>query len=284
LITVHELHDKAQTGEEMYKLVRRFSGDINHFTHNGKPLSQLPISQYYSLVKKVPFRKDDYGVEIVTRPYHLFASPWRGWDCKKKALAVASWLHENNIPYRFTSVSRRPDGEIHHVLVEAMKDGEWIPIDATYPENELYQEEPWTNRETLPTRAPGTLSDAPRLVSMYGEGVPSSHIADQFYRAMYRMAPEQMGEPATIIAAIIGVVATVVATVIGVVSGKRRQEELLDHQVQMARMQQEFQAEQTAEAAKQYEQATQTQQASAGSGIPGWLIPAAAALGLIALS
>jgi len=163
-------------------------------------------------------------------------------------------------------------------MVEASYRGEWLPIDATYPENTLYQEDRWTNEEILPSPGPGLMGDN-KLVSMYGTGIACPEMAEEFNRALVQSRPECMGEPATIIAAIIGAVATVAGIIIGVVSNKRQAERSAEHDIEMARMQQQM----------IYDQRRAEQQPAAesgsilGPGIPEWLLPAAAAGGLLLL-
>ena len=228
MLTVHDLSDKSQTGAEMYDLVNRFSSDLDHFEIGGYRLSQLPLDVYHQAIRNIPYRKDGHGVEVVTRPYLLFDVPWRGWDCKKKAIAMASYLKENGIPYRFAAVSRRPAGDIHHVIPQAQIDGNWVDMDPTYGWNRPYQDGGWTNVEILSGESPTSLPISPVLVSMYGDGAPSAYMAREFAAEVRRMAPEQMGAAGTsaIIAAIIGAVATVTTTIVAAVSAKNNQERL----------------------------------------------------------
>lgn len=269
----------------MYSLVSRFSGDINDFYFKGVPLSSLPLPIYFDIVKKIPFKADDYGVEVVTRPFHLFSAPWIGWDCKKKAIAIASWLAQNHIPFKFTAVSRLPSGEIHHVIVEAQGANGWIELDATYPSNEFAVPQEWTAKEDLPADFDGFLSGAAKLVSMYGDGPTSQALAQDFLNGMRQVSPEQMGSATVaavvgIVVAIVSAVSGVTAAIIGAVSGKRQQE----RQIAAAKKLAEAQAKQIEE---RYEQekaiAQQVAEAQGKSALPGWLIPAAAALGLFAL-
>jgi hypothetical protein len=267
---VRELHDKEQTGREMYTLARRFADDLDYFAVDGPTdatLAQIPLADYYSIIRSIPFRKDVDGVEVVTRPFHLFSSPSRGWDCKKKAIALAAFLHKHRIPFRFLSVSRRPDRQIHHVLVQAMIDGEWCDIDATYPDNELFEKEAWTAEEPLPAAGPGTLSGAPVLISMYGEGPPSPQLAGE-----YNAKAVEMGlGPATIggiVAAVIALVGGVTTAIITAVASTRRQEREHEFQMKVLTEQQQAQAEIQQEAI-----AAQKAAAEPG-GITKWILPA----------
>lgn len=269
MVTVRELRDKEQTGREMYTLAQRFADDLDEFVLEDDPartLSRATLPEYFSIVRSIPFRKDTNGVEVVTRPFHLFSGPWRGWDCKKKSIAMAAYLQKRGIPWRYLSVSKRPDGEIHHVLVQAKIKGQWRDVDATYPDNQLFEHQPWTAKEVLPAAGPGTLSGAPVLVSMYGEGDPCPALAGEFYQKAARMGA--VGTVAAIIAAIVAAVGTVTATIIGVVASNRQAQR--EHDFQLRYLEEEKQARiETQEAA-----AVAQKQAQQGSGIPSWLLPA----------
>lgn len=222
---VRDLSRNEQTGREMYRITDSFSGDIDMFDVDGVPLSSIPFEEYHRMIRQVPYLQDQKAVEIVTRPFFLLSQPWRGWDCKKKAIAVASWLAQNEIPYRFAAVSKRPGGEIHHVIPQAeIEPGKWVDVDATYPWNRPYQAQPWTAVEILSGDNDYRLSESPILVSLYGDDLTGSTISQvtQYFRSM---VPEQMGQVAGIIAAIISAAATTTAAIIGAVSAKRAREQ-----------------------------------------------------------
>lgn len=274
---MRELRDKEQTGREMYDLATTYADDIDQFVdaQTGKPLSEIPLAQYYSIIRSIPFRKDTHGVEVVTRPYHLFTAPWQGWDCKKKGIALAAYLAKNGIPFRFVSVSRRPDGAIHHVLIQAMVDGEWRDVDATYPHNELFEHQTWTAAEVLPAPGPETLSGAPVLISMYGVGEPSEELAGEFNDKAVEMGALAAGAIAGIVAAIMGLVGGVTAAIVSAVSATRRQER--EHQFQMR-----YLAEQEAVQTQAQEKAIAAQKEAAAATVPAWqkwILPAGLAAG-----
>lgn len=249
-INVSELTSKEQTGEEMYRLVDDFSGDIkDYYISGGRSLADISLPEYYNIIKNIPFREDKKGVEVVTRPLHLFSAPWRGWDCKKKGIAIASWLKENHVPWKFTAVSRKPDGRIHHVIVKAEWNGKWLPIDATYSDNELYQTEKWTNEVDLPDAEAEIMGTSPKLVSMYGCDKSINSI-NEFNGYLKRIKPEYMGEIGTIVSAIVGTVGAITAGIIGAVSRKRSDERQMQHSVNMANLQRESWAEAAQEEAQ----------------------------------
>lgn len=267
MVSVVELTDKRQTGEAMYKMVDNFSQDIDCFTEDttGKRLSDIPFNSYYNLVKNLPFKKDQTGTEIITRPMHIFSTPFNGYDCKKKAIAIAAWLNQNHIPYRFKAVSRNADGDIHHVIVEAKSGDKWIEIDATYPDNYINQDQGWTNEELLPSDGPGTLGSNHKLVCMYGMEKPSIIMHRDFLRNLRNRYPEAMGSisgaAVAAIAAIITAVGGITATIISAVSNKRQQEREIAHNLKMQEMQQK----------KMVEQANLQKKQTEKKDIPGWI-------------
>ena len=227
MITYNKLVDKSQTGAAMRRMVNRFSGDLNNFQVNNLPLSKMPLQTFYEMVKRLPYKKDTDGVEIITRPLHLLTSPFKGYDCKKKAVLLAAWLKQNNIPFEFIAVSSRQDKKVHHVLIRALINGSWVSIDPTYQENILFQEKPWTAAETLSGINAGS---APVLVELYGNNKDVySTIREYFYYGNQNIKPVYIGDGGvsavlTIVAAIITAVAGTTAVIVNAVSNKRQQE------------------------------------------------------------
>lgn len=219
MVEIKRLTDKSQTGREMSRLVHKYHRDIDLFQVHGAPLSKIPLDQYFSIVSRLPYKKDSEPVEVVSRPYHLLAGPWAGWDCKKKAILIASYFENRNIPWRFVAVSSQPGGQIHHVIVQAKIDNEWVDIDATYPENELWDQYDWTAAEVLngqPGAAPAM------LVSMYGTGEINNESDQEFHQYLQSEYPEFMGDfgiSAGAAALITGIIASITSTAIAVVQG-----------------------------------------------------------------
>jgi len=226
MIIVNSLQNKEQTSKEMLDLVNRFSNDIQFFAVEGISLKDLTLDSYYNLISQIPFQKDIEGVEMVSRPFLLLDAPWSGWDCKKKSILMAAYLKENGIPFRFMSSSSKPNGRIHHVYPEAYIDNKWLPVDATYPHNQLFQQKEWTAKELLTGEENGYKKN-PILVSMYGDGEPTREMTINFINKRKLIAPwepETIGQVGTIIGAIIGVVGLITTGIIGAVSSKRQQE------------------------------------------------------------
>jgi len=272
MVEIAELNGPEQTGREMYRLASMYASDIDMFDFRGTPLSHVPFSDYYDLVRSMPFEQDSPAAEIVTRPFLLWASPWAGWDCKKKAIAIAAWLESNNIPYRFTAVSRRPDGEVHHVIVEALQNEKWYPIDATYQHNEIGLSEQWTAEKPLPLS--GAVSHRrPLLLSISGN--PSQSMVKPFVHIVNNHVPGTMGVEPVTIAAIITAIASIIASAIGAASSKASQERTFEQlEKERARIA-ELEAERKEEAEGQ---AQETADFLKQWGVPALLSAAAAAI------
>jgi transglutaminase-like putative cysteine protease len=58
-------------------------------------------------------------------------------------------LRLKGIPYRFKIVSDDISEPFHHVFAEALLGGNWVPMDATYPENSFGVEQGWVKEETV---------------------------------------------------------------------------------------------------------------------------------------
>lgn len=232
MIHVRTLTDKQQTGTEMARLVREYAQDLQLVRNvQGVPLSDLSLPQFFNFVRQIQYKQDREGVEIVTRPWHSLTTSWRhGLDCKKKAILIASWLQLHGVPWRFTAVSSRTNGEIHHVIVEAWQGGRWIEIDATYPQNSLGVSKPWTAKESL-AGAGGSFASDPVLVSISGTGDPCPQDDRQFAIIRERVCVATMGQGETaagavvaIVVAIVAAVSSVTVAIVAAASDKNRQE------------------------------------------------------------
>ena len=156
-MVVHEtrepLYDKAQTGKAMYNIVEKFSGDLEYIAveQKGKqiPVVDLSLSEYFDLVKKIPYRQDTKPKEVIARPYHLFKNQNLGLDCKKKNILMAGYLHYHGIPYRFVASSKRPDKRIHHVFTQGKLQGDYKNLDVTYQHYKPFEEKTVTAFEIL---------------------------------------------------------------------------------------------------------------------------------------
>jgi len=129
------LTDKAQTVTKMYRLAEDFSRDLDGFIVNGKRIPRMSMIEFYEYVRGIPFRRDREPVEWIGRPEVLLKASASGLDCKKKAVLLGAFFERKNIPrsrWRYVVVSRRADGEPHHVLPQIKLAGSWYNFDATY--------------------------------------------------------------------------------------------------------------------------------------------------------
>ena len=212
MLSVTELRTPEQTIKAMYRLVNLYSQDLQGFSLNNIPLSSLPFNQFFEVVKNIPFTQDKKPVEIITRPEIILDNFLQGADCKKKSILIASWLKENFYPFRFKAVSSRIDGQIHHVITEALINNEWLEIDPTYNTNILGQSKNWTNSLS------GNFAEKKAfLVTM--SGPEYNYLKNSSYSEKYDYLNNQLnpyiGNPiAGIIAAIIAAVSAITTTII----------------------------------------------------------------------
>lgn len=136
-IIAEELRDRVQTGREIAWLARNYWPDLDESGDLDKPLPD-----YYRKVKSIPYQEDGRD-EVVARPKFLMdRTNFPALDCKKKAVLISSWLEAHGIPWRLVTTSELPSKEIHHIFPQMEIDGEWYPVDATYPEYDLWEPKP----------------------------------------------------------------------------------------------------------------------------------------------
>jgi hypothetical protein len=139
------LSDCTQTAREIKRIVNTYYADLNLCLYrrgaNGKsqPIGKMNLQDFFNFVKNIPFKIDKRPVEYVARPYLLMQKNIDGLDCKKKTIMIASWLKSHKTPFQLVGSSIRHDGKIHHIFPRGFIGGRWRPIDATYPNNRLFQ-------------------------------------------------------------------------------------------------------------------------------------------------
>lgn len=157
-IKAHEtpLKDRKQTSDEIKFLVRAYANDLHNISlelgGNPVPVSDLSFDLYFDFIKNLKYKRDKEPVERVGRPAWIIGycgNGGHGLDCKKKAVMIASWLYLHGIPYRFIGSSSRKDREIHHIFPQALINGTWVNVDATYPDYHIGQEKTVTAKEIL---------------------------------------------------------------------------------------------------------------------------------------
>jgi hypothetical protein len=150
-ITRIPLFDKSQTADEIQRLINDYYDDLYFInTTGGKRVSDLSLENYFNLVKNIPYRRDRSPKEVVLRPAYVFMLAKQGMDCKKKSIVCGAFCKLNGIDYRAVGSSRRPDKKIHHIFIETKIDGKFLPMDATYSHNKLYEPKKGiTNKEVF---------------------------------------------------------------------------------------------------------------------------------------
>jgi len=107
------------------------------------------MQEYYNIIKKIPYRRDNKPIEIIIRPFYLLKNAKIGLDCKKKTILCAAFFKRIGIPYRLKGSSQRPDFKIHHIFPEIKIGKQWIGYDATYNDNTIGQNKFYTKVEIL---------------------------------------------------------------------------------------------------------------------------------------
>ena len=152
-VRIQKLRSKDQTGGEMHRLINSYSRDLHDIMvmRNGMmvPFVSLPIDSAFDFVRRIPYRRDTKPIEVVARPREIFLHRNIGMDCKKKAIALASYLRERGLPYRLIASSRLPSRRIHHVFPQICICGQWLNFDATYPHYRPFQRKFVTRTEVL---------------------------------------------------------------------------------------------------------------------------------------
>jgi hypothetical protein len=107
----------------------KYVHDIPESVLNFKP------SDFYEFVKKIPYRPDPEGHELIQRPAYTLK---HGGDCDDKTVLVLAYCHYHKIPCGYSLVSDNPLKTYHHIFPFIIdKIGVKIDFDATYRSNTL---------------------------------------------------------------------------------------------------------------------------------------------------
>lgn len=133
-------------------LIKRSAYDkiLNFF--NGKTLQQI----FDFISKEIKYIADPMAVswlkggniELLRSPKYTMLEAVG--DCDDKHILAGAIFYRMGIPVRVVIVSNKPDKKFHHVYLEIniptkeKPNGEWKPFDATYPDNKLFIEKPFT--------------------------------------------------------------------------------------------------------------------------------------------
>ena len=143
--TLHP-HSLATTIQQMYRLMLQYIPDVQN-------LGWRTVADVFNAVRAVPYTEDGAAHEClgagecVKRPGLTLAL---GGDCDDKVILAGAGLASLGVPSRIVTTSYRPDGEFQHTYLEVFLEGRWWPFDATYPENQLFTEAPYTRKQVWP--------------------------------------------------------------------------------------------------------------------------------------
>lgn len=68
-------------------------------------------------------------------------------DCDDKAILFGSLLNRFNIPFRLAVMSNKQNKKYHHIYPEALINNKWKTLDATYNNNKIFEEKPFTAKQ-----------------------------------------------------------------------------------------------------------------------------------------
>jgi hypothetical protein len=127
----------AYTVGEMKRLIRTYASDTDRYGFKN-------VFDVFDFVRRIPYVRDvDAGYdELLKRP----SAGARSGDCDDKTIFAAAALSGLGIGSRIVAVSYRTDLQLGHVYLEVFTGGEWKPFDATYPENRIFEERPYTRK------------------------------------------------------------------------------------------------------------------------------------------
>lgn len=143
------LRSKYRTVEEINYAVDHYRGDLKKFPK----IMSMNLSQFFDLVKNIPYERDIPDQEVVSRPLYLLTI-FPSLDCKKKSILMLSFISLKYGPGsgRLVLSSNRPDGQIGHIFPQFYNGKKWINADATYNYNRLGAVKKVTNFEIINRR------------------------------------------------------------------------------------------------------------------------------------
>lgn len=146
-IEIHPYKGVDNTLKHIYELVMS-----NYQNPVLQVFDKYTLQQVFDYVSKgVPYVPDPTHVPIAGyNDFEMLKAPdktiWFGGDCDDKAILLGCILERKGIPYRFVVTSSKPDKSLHHIYLEVLVEGQWLPFDATYPKNRIFTEIPFTRK------------------------------------------------------------------------------------------------------------------------------------------
>ena len=109
----------------------------------------MNLLDFFNFIKKIPYTEDSQD-EILDRPKGLLnPKKWPGLDCKKKAILLASYLHNRGLKWSFVAVSEKLGFPIHHVYCLLKYGNKFFPLDATYNNSKFLKINPVFEAEII---------------------------------------------------------------------------------------------------------------------------------------
>lgn len=142
------------TVEHIIALIKRSAHDKILDFFNGKTLQQI----FDFISKEIKYIADPMSVswlqggsiELLRSPKYTMLEAVG--DCDDKHILAGSIFYRMGIPVRVAIMSNKPDKKFHHIYLEINiptkenPGGVWKPFDATYPQNKLFEEKPYTRK------------------------------------------------------------------------------------------------------------------------------------------
>ncbi len=139
-----------------YTLLKIYYLVFKHFKNNLlKPFDTMPLKDVFDYIaKKIKYVKDIEADEVFSSNAEVLKAPHitllsGSGDCDCKHILAAAIMKRKEIPFRFVITSTKPNKKYHHIYLEINLNDEWIPFDATYPQNEFLTEKPFTAKKVF---------------------------------------------------------------------------------------------------------------------------------------
>jgi len=138
-VQIEPLKKRGQSVSKIESLSNQYCKDLDYCFYQGEALSEFDFEEYFYIIRSIPYVKDTKPIEIIARPFIIWAFREYGADCKKRCIMVLAYCKLKNIDTRIVTSSRRKDKREHHIFPQVFISGQWINADCTYPEYFLGQ-------------------------------------------------------------------------------------------------------------------------------------------------
>lgn len=138
-------HSLTDTIGHMYRMIHKYTPEASGF-------GWQTLFDVYDGVRAVRYVRDEEApecagaAECLKRPT---ITRVLGGDCDDKVILAGAALNALGIPFRIVTAGYHgPDME--HTYLEVHTSGQWLPFDATYPHQQIFQEQPYTVKQVWP--------------------------------------------------------------------------------------------------------------------------------------